>query len=208
MNWKQNCKRGYFRKLSNIDYQNILQQSNKAKSLTEKLQECKKELREYKENFNETQVAAIEALWRSNHSEQYSRKYKFEIINRKETEKKNRREKVKTFIKGNAGLALNDQEIVAAHRILGEKGKGRRILVKVMNTDVRSSVMKKRSEVKDNGFRLMDDVTKANVSLIKRLTEHQGIESVWYFNGSVYGKVGDKRIKFDDIDKTVKKATR
>lgn len=49
------------------------------------------------------------------------------------------------------------------------------------------------------------------MSLIKRLSEHQGVESAWYFNGSVYAKVGDKRMKFDitdDIDNKVKKATR
>lgn len=105
-------------------------------------------------------------------------------MNLKETEKENTREKVKTFIKENAGVALNDQEIVAAHRIPGEKGKGRPILVKVINTDVKSRVMRKRSAVKDNGFRLVDGVTKANVSLIKRLSEHKvskvpGILMVW-----------------------------
>lgn len=114
----------------------------KAETLTEKLLECKKELREYKENLTETQEAAVEALRSSNHNEQYSRK---------------------------------------------------------------------RSAVKNNGFRLVDDVTKANVILINRLSEHQRIESAWCFNGSIYGKVGDKRMKFDitdDIDNKVKKAAR
>lgn len=200
----------YEKKLDNMT-RNIDILEKKAETLTEKLLECKIELREYKENLTETQEAAVEALRRSNHNEQYSRKYNFKIMNLKETEKENTREKVKTFIKENAGVALNDQEIVAAHRIPGEKGKGRPILVKVINTDVKSRVMRKRSAVKDNGFRLVDDVTKANVSLIKRLSEHQNIESAWYFNGSVYGKVGDKRMKFDitdDIDNKVKKAAR
>lgn len=183
----------------------------KAETLTEKLMECKKELREYKETLTKTQEAGVEALRRSNHNEQYSRKYNFKIMNLKETEKEDTREKVKTFMKENAGVALNDHEIIAAHRIPGKKGKGRPILVKVINTDVKSRVMRKRSAVKDNGFRLVDDVTKANVGLIKRLSEHQSIDSAWYFNDSVYGKVGDKRMKFDitdDIDNKVKKAAR
>uniref|UniRef100_K1PPA1 Uncharacterized protein n=1 Tax=Magallana gigas TaxID=29159 RepID=K1PPA1_MAGGI len=93
----------------------------KAETLNEKLQECKKGFKEYKENFTETQEAAVEALRRSNHNEQYSSKYIFKIINLKETKKENTREKLKTFIKENAGVALNAQEIVAAHRIPGKK---------------------------------------------------------------------------------------
>lgn len=65
--------------------------------------------------------------------------------------------------------------------------------------------------IKDNGFRLVDDVTKSNVSLIKRLSEHLSIESAWYYICSVYIKVGDKRMMFDiidDIDNKVKKAAR
>lgn len=47
------------------------------------------------------------------------------------------------------------------------------------------------------------------MSLIKRLSEHHGIKNVWFFNGSVCGKVGDKRMKFDitdNIDNKVKKS--
>lgn len=42
----------------------------------------------------------------------------------------------------------------------------------------------------------MDDVTKANVELKKRLSQLEQVESAWYFNGSVLGKVGDRRMKF------------
>lgn len=77
-----------------------------------------------------------------------------------------------------------------------------------------SRVMKKRSAVKDNGFRLVDDVTKAKVSLIKRLSEHKvsnvpGILMVW---STWKFKVGDKRMKLDITDnfenKVEKKAAR
>lgn len=58
------------------------------------------------------------------------------------------------------------------YRILGEKGKGRLILVKVINIDVKFRVMRKRFVVKDNGFWLVDDVIKVNVSLIKCFLEY------------------------------------
>ena len=44
--------------------------------------------------------------------------------------------------------------------------------------------MKKRSEFKRSGYRLVDDVTKLNSDLIKTLKEHRNIDQAWYFNGS------------------------
>ena len=42
--------------------------------------------------------------------------------------------------------------------------------------------------------------TKPSGELIRRLLEFEGIESAWYFNGAVYGKYKDKRIRFDICD--------
>ena len=56
--------------------------------------------------------------------------------------------------------------------------------------------MRKRSTIKEkgDGYRLAYDVTKVNGELKRRLLEFEGIESAWYFNGSVYSKYKDKRI--------------
>ena len=183
----------------------------KTDSLTQKLHECKTGIRNQEQSLAEIQEASVEALRRSNKNEQYSRKYNFKIMGLKETQKENTWEKVKTFIKENAGVVIEDREIIAAHRIPGEQGKSRPILVKLVNTDVKSKVMRKRSEVKNKGYRLVDDVTKANVELIKRLSQLDAVQSAWYFNGAVYGKIGDRRMKFDitdDIEKKVKKAAK
>ena len=58
--------------------------------------------------------------------------------------------------------------------------------------------MRKRSTIKEKGvgYRLADDVTKPNGELIRRLLKFVGIESACYFNGAVYGKYKDKRIRF------------
>lgn len=184
----------------------MLEQRNAA--ITENLQECRKVLREHEQTIEENEEAAVEALRRSNHNEQYSRKYNFKILGLAEKNKENTWEVVKSFISEKAGVELHDREMVAAHRIPGEKGKSRPVIVKVVNTDVKSRIMRKRATVREKGCRLVDDVTKANVELIKRLTQLDEIESAWYFNGSVFGKVGDRRLKFDitdDLEKKVKK---
>ena len=43
------------------------------------------------------------------------------------------------------------------------------------------------------GYRLVDDVTTANTGLINRLQQHPNLESVWYFNGDVYGMTMNKK---------------
>ncbi|KAH3775542.1 hypothetical protein DPMN_176946 [Dreissena polymorpha] len=61
--------------------------------------------------------------------------------------------------------------------------------------------MRKRPPMKNNGYQLVDDVTKPNQGLISRLHLHSDISSAWYFNGSVYGEtVADERIKYDIYD--------
>ena len=49
-------------------------------------------------------------------------------------------------------------------------------------------IMKTRSGMKAAGHRWVDDVTELNTSLIKKLHEHNSIESAWQFNGRVCGK--------------------
>ena len=64
--------------------------------------------------------------------------------------------------------------------------------------------MRKRSTIKEKGgargYRLADDIMKANGKLIRRLLEFEGIESAWYFNGAVYGKYKDRRIRVQICD--------
>jgi hypothetical protein len=66
--------------------------------------------------------------------------------------------------------------------------------------------MRKRAEMKAAGFRLVDDITRANQQLINRLSLNPMIASAWFFNGTVYGsdKRGKKH-KFDLYDNVEEK---
>ena len=181
---------------------NIEVLEGRVETLTEKYNECTKEVRGMEKILRDSQLAATEALRRSNLNEQYSRKTNFKIMGLPEEEKENTCEVVKSFLKKTAKVELPDREIIIAHRIPGPKGKPRPIIVKVLNTSVKSRIMRKRSTIKEKGggYRLADDVTKPNGELIRKLLEFEGIESAWYFNGAVYGKYKDKRIRFDICD--------
>lgn len=147
----------------------------------------------------------------SNQNKQYSRKYNFKFVGVTENDEENTWKSVKKkILKEKANVELDDQEIIAAHRIPGKKDQPRLIIVKVLNTNIKARVMKKRSDVKKlgHGLKLVDDVTRPNTELITALLKHPEITSAWYFNGSVFGKLSnERRVKFDifdDIDAKVR----
>ena len=103
------------------------------------------------------------------------------------------------------GVQLLKEEIMAIHRLPTKSMSHKPVIIKTINNNVKANIMRKRKEMKNAGFRIADDVTRLNTSLINRLNGHEKIDSAWFFNGSVYGRThSGKRIKFqlfDDINK-------
>ncbi|KAK3090655.1 hypothetical protein FSP39_013416 [Pinctada imbricata] len=142
------------------------------------------------------------AYKRSNYNEHYSRKTNFKVFGVAERTEENTEELMMKVIEKTAGVQVQRSDVIACHRIPGEPGKHRPILVKMRNSECKAKVMKNRSKVKKegNGVRLVDDVTRANAELITRLMRHEDVESAWYFNCAVYGSFQGKRVKFDITD--------
>jgi hypothetical protein len=55
-----------------------------------------------------------------------------------------------------------------------------------------------------NNVRFVDDITKQNHELMKRMRDSNRFDSVWFYNCGIYGRTSDdKQFKFgfyDDID--------
>lgn len=182
-------------------------------TLTEKLVDSNKEVRELKQVLQKTEHISKEAMRLANQNEQYSRKHNFKIMGLTENDNENTWKLVQDFLKTNINVEIDDREIIAAHRIPGKRGKPRPIIVKLLNTNSKSKVMRKRSEIRKRGqgIKLVDDVTRPNSELITTLINHDDIASAWYryFNGSVFWKLksNERRVKFDifdEIDEKVK----
>ena len=163
-----------------------------------------------KKNLSFQKTANL-ALEKANHNEQYSRKNNIKIMNIREEageEDSTLLNKV-TDLLGKQDITLSPHQVIAIHRIPGKPGSPKPVLMKLTNTTVKSTIMRKRKVMKSAGHRLVDDVTKLNTELIGRLSEHPAIEAAWYFNGSVYGRTtAGRRIKFDlhdDINNTIKR---
>lgn len=171
-------------------------QKNEIENLKSKIHEMTTENEEFKK-------MAQSAMSKANWNEQYSRKNNIKVHGVKEQAAENTKAVVQTLIKENTNATLNDEDIIAIHRIPGRKGYDRPILVRLKNNNSKSAIMKQRSEIKrksKGAYRLSDDVTKLNSDLINKLAKNDQISSAWYFNGHVYGQVGGVKVIFDIYD--------
>lgn len=173
--------------------------------------QLREEVDSLKNSQSECEKYTKEAMERSNRNEQYSRKNNVKIMGVEEQESETEEsltERVTNILAAVAKVKVEETKLMALHRIPGKSGMPKPVLLKLMNNSVKTSIMKKRQEMKRAGYRLVDDVTKHNTTLINKLSLHSKIDSAWYFNGNVFGKTNEgKRHKFDicsDIDEVIK----
>lgn len=76
-----------------------------------------------------------------------------------------------------------------------KKVQPRPIIDKVLNTNIKARVMKKRPDVIElwHGLKLVDEVTRPNTELITTLLKHPEVTSAWYFNWSIFVKLSNER---------------
>ncbi|KAK3087914.1 hypothetical protein FSP39_012399 [Pinctada imbricata] len=174
-------------------------------TLREKNAESNETIRNLKSKLNKVENDTREALIRSNKNEQYSRKTNIKVCGVKEEVNENTLAVVQSVLKDKAGVNIEKEDVIAVHRIpTKHRDQPQPILLKVKNSEIKSKIMRKRSDVKKAGgsIKLVDDVTERNTTLINSLLRHEQIEAAYYYNGSVYGISEGKRYTFnieDDI---------
>ena len=130
------------------------------------------------------------ALQKGNYNKQYSCKNNIKIMDIQEKDAEKEQELTATVSRLFAAknIQVSPSKIVTIHRIPGRADQPKPVLVKLTNNNEKTKMMKKYKEFKVQGNRLVDDVTKMNVDLIKRISEHEAVDQAWYFNGSVFLK--------------------
>ena len=186
--------------------------SDRLDSLTLENVQLRESLEKAETKMKANETLAQKAMQKGNYNEQYSRKNNIKIMGVPEKEDETVEilmDNICNILYQKAGLHIDTRCIVAIHRIPGKAGYPKPVLMKMMNNHEKTSIMRKRKEMKTAGFRLVDDVTKLNTELINKVTQHENIDSAWFFNGSVFGKTTEgKRHKFDiynDIGKVIRK---
>ena len=134
--------------------------------IKDRLDKVERELKKEKERTR----SAIE---KSNYNEQYSRKNNVKILGvpdlTNETEMKLKTE-VLSIVKEKTDVEIELSEIVAIHRI-SSKLNPKPVLVKFINNSVKTRLMKHRKMMKQQGHKLVDDVTKKKKKKKKNTTD-------------------------------------
>ena len=166
-------------------------------------------MRDMKDDESKLTHSIKNNLCMANFNEQYSRKNNIKIMNWEEGDNdKDLRKGLIKKLNEKANVVVKSEEIVAIHRIPGKAGETRPVLVKFANSECKVRVMKNRKDLRKASFNVVDEVTRYNMKLIKRLADHEQIEYSYYFNSHIYGVTTEgERHRFDvfdDIDKKIK----
>ncbi|CAC5356292.1 unnamed protein product [Mytilus coruscus] len=149
--------------------------------------------------MEDTMNKSYAALSMANYNEQYSRKFNIKMVNFQTENDENLREYFLKTVKDDLNLKLEKRDIVAIHRLRSYKPGVPPVIVKVVNSEVKTAIMRKKKL--KNHVKLYDDITIKNRDLLKRLRRHKDIDVAYYYNGSVYGKTKDGlQIIFDIFD--------
>ena len=172
--------------------------------IKERLDKVESKLKKQKEK---TKAAFVQ----SNYNEQFSRKNNVKIMGVEVLEDEtdsNLTAEIIDIVKQKTNVDIDPSDIVALHRI-PSRHNPRPVLVKFKNNSIKTRLMRNRRIMKQQGYKLVDDVTKKNTELISRLLRHEKIDSAWFFNGFIYGKTTEgKRHRFDlysDIEAVITK---
>jgi DNA repair exonuclease SbcCD ATPase subunit len=179
----------------------IIRLESEKRALKHELDETNEALNDIHVRLAETENMSKSALAKANQNEQYSRKFNVKIYGIPESHGEDPLESVNEALK-DIGAEIQGNDVTAIHRIPGKQDEHRPIIIKFHKPAAKAQIMKKRSDIKKlhKGWKISDDVTKANATLISSLNKDERISSAWYFNGSVYGQCGNRRIKFDIFD--------
>lgn len=184
--------------------------SQENESLRELIATQRKSIVELQSSTKDNEIRSKEAVKMGNYNEQYSRKFNIKVTNYPQKEGENIKDDfIKNIAKGMLEVDIKPSEIQAIHRIWSRKKEHPHVLVKLINSEVKSRIMRVKKNLPKEGLRLVDDVTKHNMGLMTRLRDSKKFENVWYFNCAVYAKIeGGIKHKFelfDDVEKKLAK---
>ncbi|CAG2230463.1 unnamed protein product [Mytilus edulis] len=168
-------------------------------TLSNQLEEQNIRLNSITIEMEDTMNKSYSALSMANYNEQYSRKFNIKMVNFQTENDENLRESFLKTVKDDLNLKLEKRDIVAIHRLRSYKSGVPPVIVKVVNSEVKTAIMRKKKQMK-NHVKLYDDITIKNRDLLKGLRHHKDIDVAYYYNGSVFRKTKDLQIIFDIFD--------
>jgi hypothetical protein len=98
----------------------------------------------------------------------------------KKRDKQNLREDFIDLVKKDLNVDLELRDVVAIHCLPSDRPGEKTIIVRLFNSDAKRNVMRAKKNLKNN-VRFVDDITKQNHELMKRMRDSNRFDSVWFF---------------------------
>jgi hypothetical protein len=153
--------------------------------------------------------AHLTVLADHNRLEQYSRRAHLRISGLPLEEQADAKQVVADFLseklrtKTRGRICVTRADLDAAHKLPArplteeERAKGKEertpmIIVRFHSRELRDSVMSCRRSLKNTGCSLQDDLTKRNYQMLQSLKKCEKLDSVWTWNGKIFGKLKGK----------------
>ena len=100
----------------------------------------------------------------------------------KKRDKQNLRVDFIDLVKKGLNVDLELRDVVAIHRLPSDRPGEKTIIVRLFKSDAKRNVMR----AKKNNVRFVDDITKQNHELMKRMHDSNRFDSVWFYNCGIY----------------------
>ena len=119
-------------------------------------------------------------------------------------------EKVAQIFKEKIGVKVGVEQIEVAHRTgslaaARANKRVRPIIVRFLSRKDRETVIMNRKNLKGKGVSVGEDLTTANLKILKRLEEHTGTLSAWSARGNLFAKLKNGTIIKADMMTDIKK---
>jgi len=118
---------------------------NENSGVKKAIQEQGEQIRELKNDMYEVYNKSYEAISMANYNEQYSRKFNIKLINYPIQNNENLRKNFVSTVKEELKVNIEERDIIAIHRLPTRTRGPPTVIVKIVNSDIKSNIMKKRS---------------------------------------------------------------
>ncbi|KAL8625399.1 hypothetical protein ACOMHN_044542 [Nucella lapillus] len=174
-------------------------------TLMQKTNELQKENVSLRSQLDGTKKEISELKAEQNDHEQHGRLWNVRVFGLKETEGETVGDcvqKVVEVITSKLGVAVQPEEVEMAHRSgkpMGPAGastvrsRPRPILVRFHSRQKKSEVLKNRRKLKQTGISIGEDLTMANLRLLKQTEGHSAVMSAWSSNGKIVARLKNSK---------------
>ncbi|XP_072179222.1 uncharacterized protein [Diadema setosum] len=132
----------------------------------------------------------VQAQW---DMEQYSRRNCIRIFGVREREGESTDDILCDISKKDLGLAINpEKDIDRSHRTGRKKADTaapRPIIVKLTSYRKRQEILKRRRHLKGSGVSIHEDLTKRNVDLLRKASQHAKVKAAWSSDGRIIAEI-------------------